>query len=70
MGTKEYVLYPSIYMKLKHMSNHPEVVGRLWLSSDLHFAFQCRGRGSLASQGTKNPQAVQCDQNKKKIFFK
>ena len=54
-------------MKLKHVSNHPEVVGLLWLSNDLHFAFQCRGHGSLPGQGTKNPQAVQCDQNKKKI---
>lgn len=66
MDTKEYILYHSIYMKLKHVSNHPEVVGLLWLSNDLHFAFQCRGHGSLPGQGTKNPQAVQCDQNKKK----
>ena len=47
------------------MSNHPEVVWLLWLSNDVHFAFQYRGCGSLPGQGTKNPQAVRCDQNKK-----
>ena len=57
-------------MMLKHTANHPEVVGLLWLSSDLHFAFQCRGRGSIPGQGTKNPQAVQCGQNKKKNLNK
>ena len=70
MDTKEYILYHCIYMTLKHTANHPEVVGLLWLSSDLHFAFQCRGRGSIPGQGTKNPQAVQCGQNKKKLKIK
>lgn len=44
-------------MTLKHMANHPEVVGLLWLPSDLHFGFQCRGRGSIPGQGTKKPYA-------------
>lgn len=55
-------------MKLKHMSNHPEVVGRLLAVQWFTLCLPMQGTRFPASQGTKNPQAVQCDQNKKNFF--